>query len=50
LSGFFKDAKFNLEGFNKVLELRQKFQGHSIAQASNVFYDEHYYQSALELI
>jgi ABC-type nitrate/sulfonate/bicarbonate transport system substrate-binding protein len=50
LSGFFKDAKFNLEGFNKVLELRRKFESHSSAHAPNVFYDERYYQSALELI
>lgn len=50
LSGFFKDAQFNLEGFQQVLNLRQKFENSLISRPVSAFYDESYYQSALELI
>jgi len=50
LSGFFKDAKLSVEGFQQVLSLRQKFEGSAIAHDLDAFYDDRYYQSALELI
>ncbi len=49
-TGFFKDAKLSVQGMKKVLELRQKFEGNSVEHAISDFYDDSFYQSALDLI
>jgi hypothetical protein len=49
-TGFFKDAKLCAQGMKKVLELRQKFEGNSLEYAISDFYDDLFYQSALDLI
>lgn len=46
-SGFDKDAKLNLAGLAKVLELRAGFTGGGTAASAERYVDESYYQSAL---
>ena len=48
-TGFFKDALLSEKGLEKVMDLRQKFEGTSIEYTVNDFYDDTYYQLALEL-